>query len=91
MNTPEALRLKARLLVTELAERAGVAIDSVSRIERGDTKNLRPLLLDKIGAALQAAYAERGQEFHIATYIDAAIERRDQRWFPRKQRREAHA
>ncbi|AOZ70998.1 transcriptional regulator [Rhodobacter xanthinilyticus] len=47
--------------IRELAQRAGVAIDTVARLERGDT--LRPRTVEAICAALE----EAGVEFIEAT------------------------
>lgn len=43
-------------MITELAEKAGVAASTISRIERGVNKNLRAMTLIKISRVLQVDY-----------------------------------
>ena len=56
LPTPEYARLKAGLLIGELAAKAGVSASSISRIERGECKNLRPRTLMLLSRALQVDY-----------------------------------
>lgn len=77
MNTPEKLRVKAGLSMTQLADRAGVSKTTVSNLERGETVRLRGVTLEKIGKALRDRMAERNQKLTIDEFIDAVFALRD--------------
>lgn len=51
-TTLKEQRQRAFLSTRELAEKAGVAADTIWRIEGGDYKRLRPATMRKIAAAL---------------------------------------
>jgi transcriptional regulator with XRE-family HTH domain len=78
-RTLEQIRLEAGLEAYQLAERAGVASSTVSHLERGKIKALSALTLEKIGLALKAKFAERGETFTLREYIEAVLMRRGKR------------
>ena len=71
--TPERIRLEAVLTVPQLALRAGVSRQTICRIEAGQIRHLRPLILEKIAVALCERFADRGMNFTLAEYIDACL------------------
>jgi transcriptional regulator with XRE-family HTH domain len=81
MLTPEQLRLECGFDLSQLAELSGVSAPSVANIERGITKRLRGVTLQKIARVVRdhLAATEGGRKITIAEYIEICIAMRDKK------------
>lgn len=64
--TPELMRLKAGYTTIELADKAGVSQMTVSRIENGQVRHLRPHTLQKLAKVLGDDYLAAAEAIRIS-------------------------